>query len=98
MLLLSLFVVLFLLLNATKLYTVFTRETVLAMKSILPNAYIYTIGAVPELNVTNAAFEAFDMVEQTQALDRHRCTLAEFYSTVRAFFFATYAQHFIACV
>lgn len=62
-------------LNATKLYTVFTRETVLAMKSILSNAYIYTIGAVPELYVTNATLEAFDVIEQSQAFDGHGRTL-----------------------
>lgn len=41
------------------------------MKSILSNAHVDTIGAVPELNVTNATFEALDVVKQSEAFDCH---------------------------
>jgi hypothetical protein len=56
--------------------TIITRVTIVTMQLVVPNSNISSHQSITQLNMTNTAFEAVNVIEQPQAFDYHCCTTA----------------------
>jgi hypothetical protein len=58
----------------TYILTIITRVTIMTVQFVVSNSNISSHKAITQLNMTNTAFEAVNVIKQPQTFDYHCCT------------------------